>query len=46
MTPEMVQKWHQDTLNPFTGEFMMTVSDIICLFFNFFRYKIYSETGL
>ena len=33
-------------LNPFTGEFMVTVSDINGLFFLFFLNKIYSKTGI
>ena len=33
-------------LNPFTGEFMVTVSDINGLFFLFFLYKIHSKTGI
>ena len=33
-------------VNPFTGEFMVTVSDINGLFFLFFLNKIYSKTGI
>ena len=33
-------------INPFTGEFMVTVSDINGLFFLFFLYKIHSKTGI
>ena len=31
---------------PFTGEFTVTVSDIISLFFYSSPYRIYSETGI
>ena len=36
----------QPFFNPFTGEFMVTVSDINGLFFLFFLNKIYSKTGI
>ena len=34
------------SINPFTGEFMVTVSDINSLFFLFFLDKFYSKIGI